>query len=137
MLKRSSFQRSGLKGQTFILKVSLCFQYSHYRARKSSEDTQADWDRLVYIFVQNFHKRNYVTLYFRLEETIKANVKEEDSEAWQIQRLLGKGGLERIAGVDISFIKNDAVNACACVVVLSLPELHVSHLTSDNFICLT
>lgn len=34
-------------------------------------------------------------------------------------------GLERVAGVDLSYIKGDHVNACAQLVVLSYPELEV------------
>lgn len=38
------------------------------------------------------------------------------------------GGKEKfyIAGVDISFVKGDDVNACAALVILSFPELQVS-----------
>jgi deoxyinosine 3'endonuclease (endonuclease V) len=38
----------------------------------------------------------------------------------------GKLPLKYIAGVDISFVKGDDVNACAALVVVSYPELEVS-----------
>lgn len=34
---------------------------------------------------------------------------------------------ELIAGVDISFIKGDNINACACIAVMSFPDLQVVH----------
>lgn len=49
---------------------------------------------------------------------------EEDTEDWQ--RSPDFLGLERVGGVDLSFIKGDDVNACAQLVVLSYPELEVS-----------
>jgi len=41
----------------------------------------------------------------------------------------GENRLKYIAGVDISFIKGDEVNACACLVVCSFPELEVVYET--------
>ena len=49
---------------------------------------------------------------------------EEDTEAWQ--RCPRFSTLERVGGVDLSFIKGDEVNACAQLVVLSYPDLEVS-----------
>lgn len=49
---------------------------------------------------------------------------EEDTEEWQ--RSPDFLGLERVGGVDLSFIKGDDVNACAQLVVLSYPDLEVS-----------
>lgn len=48
---------------------------------------------------------------------------EEDTEAWQ--RCPDFSSLERVGGVDLSFIKGDEVNACAQLVVLSYPDLQV------------
>lgn len=49
---------------------------------------------------------------------------EENTEDWQ--REPDFSGLERVGGVDLSFIKGDDVNACAQLVVLSYPDLEVS-----------
>lgn len=54
---------------------------------------------------------------------LRVQVVEEDTEAWQTSP--GFSGLERVAGVDLSFIKGDEVNACAQLVVLSYPQLEV------------
>jgi len=40
-----------------------------------------------------------------------------------------------IGGVDISFIKGDNVNACACVVIMSYPDLKIVH-SVCRMICL-
>lgn len=50
-------------------------------------------------------------------------VAEEDTEQWQ--RSPHFSGLERVGGVDLSFIKGDEVNACAQLVVLSFPDFQV------------
>lgn len=50
-------------------------------------------------------------------------VVEQDTELWQ--KSPDFSGLERVAGVDLSFIKGDEVNACAQLVVLSYPQLEV------------
>lgn len=55
---------------------------------------------------------------------LRQQVVEEDTEEWQ--RSLNFSGLERVGGVDLSFIKGDDVNACAQLVVLSYPDLEVS-----------
>lgn len=55
---------------------------------------------------------------------LRQQVVEEDAEDWQ--RSPGFPGLERVGGVDLSFIKGDDVNACAQLVVLSYPDLEVS-----------
>lgn len=49
---------------------------------------------------------------------------EDDTEEWQ--RSPDFSGLERVGGVDLSFIKGDNVNACAQLVVLSYPDMKVS-----------
>ncbi|XP_068177246.1 endonuclease V-like isoform X2 [Antennarius striatus] len=54
---------------------------------------------------------------------LRQQVVEEDTEVWQ--RSPGFTGLERVGGVDLSFIKGDDVNACSQLVVLSYPELEV------------
>jgi len=44
--------------------------------------------------------------------------------------------LTYIAGVDISFVKNDMVNACAACVVVKLPDFDVCIFTlSENYAC--
>lgn len=59
------------------------------------------------------------------QASLRQQVLEEDTEDWQ--RELDFSGLERVGGVDLSFIKGDNVNACAQLVVLSYPNLEVSH----------
>lgn len=54
---------------------------------------------------------------------LRQQVLEEDTEDWQGS--LDFSGLERVGGVDLSFIKGDDVNACAQLVVLSYPDLQV------------
>lgn len=54
---------------------------------------------------------------------LRQQVVEEDTEAWQRSPQLT--GLERVGGVDLSFIRGDEVNACAQLVVLSFPGLEV------------
>uniref|UniRef100_A0A672YRZ0 Endonuclease V n=1 Tax=Sphaeramia orbicularis TaxID=375764 RepID=A0A672YRZ0_9TELE len=58
------------------------------------------------------------------QQRLRQQVVEEDTEAWQRSPHLS--GLERVGGVDLSFIKGDHVNACAQLVVLSYPHLEVS-----------
>ncbi|XP_029949730.1 endonuclease V isoform X1 [Salarias fasciatus] len=47
----------------------------------------------------------------------------EDTEAWQSGP--GFSGLQRVGGVDLSFIKGDEQNACAALVVLSYPHMEL------------
>ncbi|KFO06787.1 Endonuclease V, partial [Balearica regulorum gibbericeps] len=47
----------------------------------------------------------------------------EDTEEWQKDSSLT--GLERVGGVDLSYIKGDDTRACASLVVLSYPALEV------------
>lgn len=54
---------------------------------------------------------------------LREQVVEQDTEQWQ--KTPDFSGLERVAGVDLSFIKGDEVNACAQLVVLSYPQLEV------------
>ncbi|KAJ8283852.1 hypothetical protein COCON_G00027020 [Conger conger] len=54
---------------------------------------------------------------------LKEQLVEGDTEEWQ--RAPDFKGLERVGGVDLSFIKGDDINACAQLVVLSFPELEL------------
>ncbi|KAM6376943.1 endonuclease V isoform 4-T5 [Pluvialis apricaria] len=54
---------------------------------------------------------------------LKASVREEDTEEWQKDASFA--GLERVGGVDLSYIKGDDTSACASLVVLSYPALEV------------
>lgn len=47
-----------------------------------------------------------------------------DTETWQ--RDPSFSGLQKVGGVDVSFVKGDSVRACATLVVLSYPELKVT-----------
>ncbi|KAG7259154.1 hypothetical protein CRUP_010327 [Coryphaenoides rupestris] len=57
------------------------------------------------------------------QASLRQQVVAEDTEAWQ--RCPDFSSLERVGGVDLSFIKGDDVNACAQLVVLSYPDLEV------------
>ncbi|KAG7491660.1 hypothetical protein MATL_G00006420 [Megalops atlanticus] len=57
------------------------------------------------------------------QASLKQQLVEGDMEEWQ--RAPDFKGLERVGGVDLSFIKGDDTNACAQLVVLSFPELEL------------
>ncbi|MXQ87152.1 hypothetical protein E5288_WYG007516 [Bos mutus] len=57
----------------------------------------------------------------REQASLKARVVDRDTEAWQ--RDPAFSGLQRVGGVDVSFVKDDSGSACASLVVLSYPEL--------------
>ncbi|KAF7236901.1 Endonuclease V [Varanus komodoensis] len=52
---------------------------------------------------------------------LKADLIEEDTEEWQSNPSFA--GLERVGGVDLSYVKGDDTSACASLVVLSYPDL--------------
>ncbi|XP_034881731.1 endonuclease V isoform X5 [Mirounga leonina] len=64
-----------------------------------------------------------LSLWKREQARLKALVVDRDTEAWQ--RDAAFSGLQRVGGVDVSFVKGDSVSACASLVVLSYPELEV------------
>ncbi|XP_045428258.1 endonuclease V isoform X10 [Pipistrellus kuhlii] len=64
-----------------------------------------------------------LSLWKREQALLKARVVDQDTEAWQ--RDPAFAGLQRVGGVDVSFVKGDSVRACASLVVLSYPELEV------------
>ncbi|TFK05858.1 Endonuclease V [Platysternon megacephalum] len=59
----------------------------------------------------------------REQAQLKANVIEEDTEEWQKDSTFA--GLERVGGVDLSYVKGNDTIACASLVVLSYPDLEV------------
>ncbi|XP_062447579.1 endonuclease V isoform X3 [Rhea pennata] len=59
----------------------------------------------------------------REQARLKASVIEEDTEEWQKDPSFA--GLERVGGVDLSYVKGDDTKACASLVVLSYPDLEV------------
>ncbi|KAM6240439.1 endonuclease V isoform 7-T7 [Spheniscus humboldti] len=59
----------------------------------------------------------------REQAQLRAGVVEEDTEEWQKDSHFA--GLERVGGVDLSYIKGDDTGACASLVVLSYPALEV------------
>ncbi|XP_025783438.1 endonuclease V [Puma concolor] len=65
-----------------------------------------------------------LSLWIREQAQLKALVVDRDTEAWQ--RDPGFSGLQRVGGVDVSFVKGDSVSACASLVVLSYPELEAA-----------
>ncbi|XP_077897616.1 endonuclease V isoform X2 [Ictidomys tridecemlineatus] len=64
-----------------------------------------------------------LSLWKREQDRLKALLVDRDTEAWQ--RDPAFSGLQRVGGVDVSFVKGDSVSACASLVVLSFPELEV------------
>ncbi|XP_063562092.1 endonuclease V isoform X10 [Gorilla gorilla gorilla] len=64
-----------------------------------------------------------LSLWKREQARLKAHVVDRDTETWQ--RDPAFSGLQRVGGVDVSFVKGDSVRACASLVVLSFPELEV------------
>ena len=62
----------------------------------------------------------------REQAELKEMLQVGDTEDWQ--RSPGFAGLERVGGVDLSFIKGDDVNACAQLVVLSYPDMKVPNM---------
>ncbi|XP_036427265.1 endonuclease V-like [Colossoma macropomum] len=65
----------------------------------------------------------------REQECLKQRLVEEDTEAWQ--KNPNFSGLQRVGGVDLSFIKGDEVNACAQLVVLSYPDMELLYECSE------
>ncbi|KAM9371347.1 endonuclease V [Phaethornis superciliosus] len=59
----------------------------------------------------------------REQARLRARVVEEDTEGWQKDP--GFAGLERVGGVDLSYVKGEESRACASLVVLSFPALQV------------
>jgi deoxyinosine 3'endonuclease (endonuclease V) len=64
----------------------------------------------------------------RIQKDIAGRVELEDRHDWSLP---GTGStvpkpLRFVAGLDISFVKGDDVNACAGIVVVELPDLEVS-----------
>ena len=59
---------------------------------------------------------------YRVQHDLKQRMIESDTEAWHADL----SELRHVAGVDISFIKGDDVNACAALVIVSFPNLEVS-----------
>ncbi|XP_061233418.1 endonuclease V [Neopsephotus bourkii] len=59
----------------------------------------------------------------REQARLRASVVEEDTEQWQKDSSFP--GLERVGGVDLSYMKGDESSACASLVVLSYPALEV------------
>ncbi|XP_030062464.1 endonuclease V isoform X1 [Microcaecilia unicolor] len=59
----------------------------------------------------------------REQNQLKSKLIEYDTEDWQEDASFA--GLQRIGGVDLSYIKGDDSTACASLVVLSYPDLEV------------
>ncbi|XP_034960044.2 endonuclease V isoform X1 [Zootoca vivipara] len=59
----------------------------------------------------------------RDQAQLKADVIDQDTQEWQSTPSFA--GLERVGGVDLSYIKGDDTRACASLVVLSYPDLEV------------
>ncbi|XP_041072503.1 endonuclease V-like isoform X1 [Carcharodon carcharias] len=69
----------------------------------------------------------------RQQIELKQQMIDHDTEDWQSNE--GFEGLERIGGVDLSYIKGDEVNACSSLVVLTYPDLKVVY-EECKMICL-
>lgn len=66
-------------------------------------------------------------IYYREQEVLKARLIQEDGDdvlSWQKGDNLFDG-LRHIAGVDISFSKDEPNSACAMLTVLTFPDLEV------------
>ncbi|XP_026100890.1 endonuclease V isoform X2 [Carassius auratus] len=72
---------------------------------------------------ESFHMSAEMSRTDREQALLRESVKEEDTEDWQ--RSPDFNGLERVGGVDLSFIKGDDINACAHLVVLTYPQMKV------------
>ncbi|XP_075436156.1 endonuclease V [Ascaphus truei] len=59
----------------------------------------------------------------REQSLLKENLITCNTETWQSHPVFS--GLERVGGVDLSYIKGDDTTACASLVVLSYPDLEV------------
>ncbi|XP_048466623.1 endonuclease V isoform X4 [Rhincodon typus] len=70
----------------------------------------------------------------RQQMELKEQMIDHDTEDWQSNEVFE--GLERIGGVDLSYIKGDEVNACASLVVLNYPDLKVVY-EECWMVCLT
>ncbi|XP_033107975.1 endonuclease V-like [Anneissia japonica] len=57
------------------------------------------------------------------QKELKTKLVCEDVEPWQQKSDFS--GLTYVGGVDLSFVKGDDINACACLVVCSYPDLKV------------
>lgn len=57
------------------------------------------------------------------QDRLRAAVVPEDTERWQ--REPGWAGLQRVGGVDLSYVKGGDGSACASLVVLGYPGLEV------------
>nr|XP_048285292.1 endonuclease V isoform X5 [Myodes glareolus] len=62
-------------------------------------------------------------LWEREQARLKTRVVARDTEAWQRDPTFS--GLQRVGGVDVSFVNGESSRACASLVVLSYPELKV------------
>nr|KAF6415590.1 endonuclease V [Molossus molossus] len=67
--------------------------------------------------------RETLSRWKREQAMLKALVVDRNTEAWQQDPAFA--GLQRVGGVDVSFVKGDSAGACASLVVLSYPELEV------------
>ncbi|XP_049996346.1 endonuclease V isoform X3 [Alexandromys fortis] len=62
-------------------------------------------------------------LWEREQARLKTRVVVRDTEAWQRDPTFS--GLQRVGGLDVSFVNGESSRACASLVVLSYPELEV------------
>lgn len=60
---------------------------------------------------------------YRIQHDLKQRLVDTDELSWNGQTL---DGLRLVGGVDISFVKDDNVNAIAALVILSFPSLKVT-----------
>lgn len=65
------------------------------------------------------------TPFFREQIELKKKLLTEDCINWGVSSDEPFSELNLIGGVDISFPKGDADHACACLIVLSFPDLKV------------
>eukprot|EP01104_Vermistella_antarctica_P008838 TRINITY_DN2250_c0_g1_i1.p1 TRINITY_DN2250_c0_g1~~TRINITY_DN2250_c0_g1_i1.p1 ORF type:complete len:297 (-),score=18.74 TRINITY_DN2250_c0_g1_i1:175-1065(-) len=63
--------------------------------------------------------------WIKLQLDLKKKLVQKDSFEWKVPSGDGDSDLRLIGGVDISFVKGNPVDACACLVVVSYPDLEV------------
>ena len=99
--------------------------------------TIPSWNRCSYLIqTRTFHEPNRplpssswktesTTPFFREQIELKKKLVTEDCINWGVSSDEPFSALNLIGGVDISFPKGDADHACACLIVLSFPDLKV------------
>jgi deoxyinosine 3'endonuclease (endonuclease V) len=73
--------------------------------------------------VEAFDNEQLLERWRATQDELKSKLLVDDHVIWKTES--GALAFERVAGVDISFVKNDTSTACAGLVVMALPDLRV------------